>query len=58
MKHPAKQKAAGKKYEKPVLRVVNIAPGVQTLGIGCKMAEAGVSYDQPCVSLACAALGS
>ncbi len=45
-----------KKYEKPMLRVVSIAPGTQTLGIGCKLASGGgVSYDQPCVSLACAA---
>jgi len=30
-------KKAKKKYEKPVLRVVNISPGVQTLGTGCKL---------------------
>lgn len=27
-----------KKYEKPLLRVVNISSSVQTLGIGCKLA--------------------
>lgn len=42
------------KYEKPRLRIVRIAPGVQTLGIGCKMVDSGVSYNQPCVSMACA----
>ncbi len=45
---------AKKKYLKPLLRVVNIAPGTQTLGIGCKMVDSGVSYNQPCVSRACA----
>lgn len=48
------KKAAKKKYEKPALRVVNIAPGMQTLGIGCKMVNAGLSYAQPCVSHVCA----
>ena len=44
-----------KPYKKPALRVVSIAPGLQTLGIGCKLADgSGVSYDQPCVSLVCA----
>ncbi len=43
-----------RKYSKPLLRVVNIAPGMQTLGIGCKMVDSGVSYNQPCVSRACA----
>ena len=49
MKEPLK-----KKYEKPVLRALRIAPGVQTLGVGCKMVDSGVSYNQPCVSMACA----
>lgn len=48
------RKSERKKYAKPLLRVVNIAPGMQTLGIGCKMIDSGVSYDQPCVSRACA----
>lgn len=30
-----------KKYEKPDLRIVNISPGVQTLGIGCKLSGTG-----------------
>jgi len=58
MKAQLAEKAPKKRYEKPALRVVNIAPGIQTLGIGCKTAEAGVSYDNPCVSQACAAVGS
>ena len=48
------RKTERKKYTKPLLRVVNIAPGLQTLGIGCKMIDSGVSYNQPCVSRMCA----
>lgn len=47
-------KVKKKEYEKPVLRVVNIAPGMQTLGTGCKMQSSGLSYAQPCVSRVCA----
>ena len=54
MKANEREISLKKKYEKPRLRVVSIAPGVQTLGIGCKMVDSGVSYDQPCVSMACA----
>lgn len=28
-------------YEKPILRVVSIAEGLQTLGIGCKLQTSG-----------------
>lgn len=35
-------KVKKKPYEKPQLRVVSIAPGVQTLGIGCKLAASGI----------------
>jgi hypothetical protein len=48
------EKATKKKYTKPLLRVVNIAPGMQTLGIGCKLVNSGMSYDQPCVARVCA----
>jgi hypothetical protein len=48
------KKSAKKKYAKPLLRVVNISPGMQTLGIGCKMIDSGVSYDQPCMARVCA----
>ncbi len=33
---------AKKKYEKPLLRTVNISSGVQTLGIGCKLAVSDI----------------
>lgn len=49
-------KAAKKKYEKPMLRIVNIAPGIQTLGTGCKLAGAGLSINNPCVSRVCATI--
>lgn len=48
------KKKIKKTYAKPQLRVVSIAPGTQTLGIGCKMVSSGISYNQPCVSRACA----
>ena len=48
------KKTTKKKYAKPLLRVVNISPGMQTLGIGCKMIDSGVSYDQPCMARVCA----
>ena len=48
-----------KKYEKPVLRVICIAPGVQTLGTGCKLEGLGPTYGpNPCESLVCATVGS
>jgi hypothetical protein len=56
MKDKNGNRPARKKYEKPMLRVVSIAPGMQTLGTGCKLVDgSGVSYNQPCVSHACAA---
>jgi hypothetical protein len=50
------KKSVKKKYEKPVLRVVNIAPGMQTLGVGCKLQNTGLSYANPCVSHVCATI--
>jgi hypothetical protein len=50
------KKVTKKKYEKPLLRVVNIAPGMQTLGVGCKLQGAGSSYANPCVSRVCATI--
>lgn len=37
-------------YEKPALRVVSIAEGQQTLGIGCKLQTSGPTRGQsaPC----------
>ncbi len=56
MKGKQKQRMVKEIYEKPMLRVVSIAPGMQTLGTGCKLVDgSGVSYNQPCVSHACAA---
>jgi hypothetical protein len=49
-------KVKKKKYEKPLLRIVNIAPGLQTLGTGCKLQNSGLSYANPCVSHACATI--
>lgn len=54
MKQKSNERSARKKYAKPQLRVVSIAPGTQTLGIGCKMVASGTSYNQPCVSRSCA----
>jgi len=50
------KKAAKKIYEKPQLRIVNIAPGMQTLGTGCKLQNTGLSYANPCVSRVCATI--
>jgi hypothetical protein len=47
------RKVLKKNYEKPLLRVVNIAPGVQTLGTGCKLAGSGLSINNPCASHVC-----
>jgi len=59
MSKKVEKKAVKKTYEKPMLRVVNIAPGVQTLGNGCKLATAGIGpSDNPCVSQACVLIGS
>ena len=53
---------AKKTYHKPELRVVNIAPGVQTLGIGCKTATGGGRLKNPlatpCWAIGCAQEGS
>jgi hypothetical protein len=38
MKNEEIKKNAKKPYEKPLLRVVNISDGIQTLGQGCKLA--------------------
>jgi hypothetical protein len=56
MNNKKEKKAAKKKYEKPMLRVVNIAPGMQTLGTGCKLQSTGLSYANPCVSRVCATI--
>jgi hypothetical protein len=50
------KKVKKKKYDKPMLRIVNIAPGMQTLGTGCKLESTGFSYANPCVSHVCATI--
>jgi hypothetical protein len=56
------EKKVKKTYKKPELRVVNIAPGVQTLGIGCKTAIGGGRLKNPlatpCWAIGCAQEGS
>jgi len=54
MKTKKKIKMLKKKYVKPVLRIVNIAPGMQTLGIGCKLnaGTLGFAYN-PCLNGTC-----
>jgi len=49
-----------KPYQKPVLRVVSISAGVQTLGLGCKTAGGGGSLPiaVPCWGNGCAQEGS
>jgi hypothetical protein len=39
MTKEAKEKTGRKKYEKPLLRVVNITDGIQALGVGCKLSN-------------------
>ncbi len=58
---PNKEKKKVKKaYQKPLLRVVNISAGVQTLGLGCKTASGGGSLPIaiPCWAQGCAQQGS
>ena len=40
-----------KAYEKPIIRIVNIADSVQVLGIGCKSMTFGITgpTTNPCV---------
>lgn len=53
-------KKVKKAYQKPLLRVVSIAAGVQTLGLGCKTASGGGSLPiaTPCWAQGCAQEGS
>jgi len=54
------EEKAKRTYQKPLLRAVSIAPGVQTLGIGCKTAGGGGSLPiaVPCWAIGCAQQGS
>ena len=54
------KKVAKKAYEKPMLRVVNIVGGVQTLGLGCKTPLGGgtLPVRVPCWATNCNMRGS
>jgi hypothetical protein len=58
--HKKEKKKAKRAYQKPLLRTVSIAPGIQTLGIGCKTAAGGGSLPiaVPCWAIGCAQQGS
>jgi hypothetical protein len=43
MNKDKKKKNVRKAYEKPLLRIVNISSGIQTLGIGCKLNGASIA---------------
>ncbi len=60
MKHIEKKKNVKKVYEKPVLRIVNITGGIQTLAIGCKFSFGTTAAPSafPCVANRCSAPGS
>ena len=54
MNSKKENKVLKKTYEKPALRIVNIAPGIQTLGLGCKLPDgSGISAANPCISHVC-----
>jgi hypothetical protein len=55
-----KKKNVKKTYQKPLLRVVSISAGVQTLGLGCKTFNGGGSLPiaTPCWAQGCAQEGS
>ncbi len=60
MKHSEKKKIQKKAYEKPVLRIVNITGGIQTLAVGCKFAFGSTAAPMaiPCIANNCARPGS
>ncbi len=60
MKKNKNWKRAKKVYEKPVLRIVNISGGVQTLAVGCKFSFGLTAAPSafPCVANRCSAPGS
>jgi hypothetical protein len=54
MQTKKEEKMAKRKYVKPRLRAVKIAPGTQTLGIGCKVNPGTIGfYDNPCLNGTC-----
>jgi hypothetical protein len=60
MKQSETGKKVKKKYEKPVLRVVNISGGIQTLANGCKFSfgMTAAPGSAPCIANYCAVAGS
>ncbi len=62
MREDIRKTARKKPYEKPLLRIVNISSGIQTLGLGCKLAGSGIAnYALPTscgISNGCAHNGS
>jgi hypothetical protein len=60
MKQDEKKKSIKKAYEKPVLRVVNITGGIQTLATGCKFSFGTIASpgSAPCIANYCAVAGS
>jgi hypothetical protein len=60
MKQNKTRKNVKKVYEKPLLRVVNITGGIQTLAIGCKFSFGTTAAPSsiPCIANRCSAAGS
>jgi len=60
MKQKKIAKNVKKAYEKPVLRIVNISGGIQTLAIGCKFSFGTTAAPAafPCTANRCSAPGS
>jgi hypothetical protein len=60
MKNTEKKENGKKTYEKPMLRVVNISGGIQTLANGCKFSFGSTMAPgaAPCIANYCAAAGS
>jgi hypothetical protein len=54
------RKKVKRAYEKPVLRVVDISGGIQTLAIGCKFRFGTIQAigSAPCIANRCSAPGS
>ena len=60
MKQNETRKSVKKAYERPVLRVVNITGGIQTLAVGCKFSfgTTAAPGSIPCIANNCAVAGS
>jgi len=60
MKQNEDRKKIKKAYQKPVLRVVNISGGIQTLAVGCKFSFGTIQSPgaAPCIANMCSRAGS